>query len=209
MYFCPECDKGPFEPADWWEHFQTHNTPWLQQRNPKNLERTDLGYGEDLQRTTVPTHDMPNEWHELTNPPFDGGLSTDPPGAHMGAQVIPDAPATPIPKAHKMVWLSQPNNASLKYWHHNPSNTTYAWDFWGKNNDDPRHHWEMARHLDIRRDNGDTPLSPHGGGLNDWEGGFFTQNSGKHPADIWGLPAMTDYAPINGGDDLGNSLGDI
>src|SRR6476646_11377352 len=34
----------------------------------------------------------------------------------------------PIPRAHKMIWLSQPNHEQLKYWHHGPSNTNYEWD---------------------------------------------------------------------------------
>src|SRR6266576_5622886 len=62
MYHCPHCDEGPFSAADWWDHVSLHNAPWLQSRDPKNLERTDLGYGEDIQgMTTVPTHDLPNE----------------------------------------------------------------------------------------------------------------------------------------------------
>lgn len=310
MYFCPECDEGPFNPQDWWEHFHSHNIPWLRGRDPKNLERTDLGYGEDLNRTTVPTHDMPNEWHELTNPPFDGGLSTDPPGAHMGTtlngeksiqqinrddlwQHYPNASeyeelhegshpfmydpqdnklllgkegeghydifenglsddtvwgryfphlngvdfftdyfgkheplanrkkalkaleeyenqpeeddyhgtwydpmtqewkqaAQVIPKAHRMVWLSQPNNRSLKYWHHNPTNTTYAWD----SND--MHHWQAWAQLGA----GKQAHSP-----NDWDGGFYIQNQmGRHPSDLWGLPSQVDYAPIQGDGDYG------
>jgi hypothetical protein len=60
-YHCPHCNDGPFSATEWWEHFQIHNAPWLQAHDPKNLERTDLGYGEDLKTTTVPTHDLPNE----------------------------------------------------------------------------------------------------------------------------------------------------
>lgn len=294
MYFCPECDEGPFNPQDWWEHFHSHNIPWLRGRNPKNLERTDLGYGEDLNRTTVPTHDMPNEWHNLTNPPFDGGLSTDPPGAHMGAQwidrdaiwdaypnandyfdvhggshpfiyvpsrehlemgkpgtshmdlmdhagdlyqhdnvwgryfpsmnggvdifdpetndiqdideamgairdwerkrqaaqTIPDAPVTPTPKAHRMVWLSQPNN-NIKWWHHHPTNTTYAWDYNNKH------------HIDAIPDVVNAGGEHYRENPTDWDGGFWANEMGRHPADLWGLPSQVDYAPVQGDGDYG------
>ena len=200
MYYCPHCDDGPFSAADWWDHVDSHdNASWLQHRDPKNLDRTDLGYGEDLQRTTVPTHDMPNEkdvwnsvspygWHEdLTGQPFDGGLSSDPPGAHMGAQTIPDA--------HRLVWLAQPNDTAGRYWHHRPSNTTYAWG-------DSKHHIEGADTLESIH--GDHPYFGHNPG--DWEGGFWNEQSGKHPADLWGLPSSTDYASIQGDGDYGNTV---
>lgn len=271
MYFCPECDKGPFSPQDWWDHFQTHNTPWLQSRDPENLERTDLGYGEDLKTTTVPTHNLPNEpgfepskfgWREAAeladrdevwqmyphandyeevhegsqpfmydpaadelymgdegqghwdiygqatkwgNDPYnmiwgryfphhnkvdifenegntaDGQKALNHITRKFGAQVIP--------QAHRMVWLSQPNNSRLKYWHHSPTNTTYAWDA------DAGHHWQAWNHLEASK-------QVHG--PNDWDGGFYMQNEyGKHPADLWGLPSQVDYAPINADGDYG------
>lgn len=309
MYYCPHCDDGPFSAADWWDHVDSHdNASWLQHRDPKNLDRTDLGYGEDLQRTTVPTHDMPNEkdvwnsvspygWHEdLTGQPFDGGLSTDPPGAHMGVNLLnkdevwnmyPDASeyseihhgshpfifdpsqsnlligrkgdshqdllygrsnylntpenlnqciwgryfpqnnsadifegegntpegqealdhlrryfktaAQTIPDAHRLVWLSQPNDNSLKYWHHRPSNTTYAWNI--DESDPTKDHWFTSDHIHENYNHPDKP-----GTTNDWEGGFWNEQSGKHPADLWGLPASTDYASIQGDGDYGNTV---
>ncbi len=131
---------------------------------------------------------------------LDFGLSSD--EAHEIADaIVPDFQVQPrhvatLPDVppHKVVWLTQPNNDSLKYWHHKPTNTTYAWNFWGGYNDEDRHHWEMAKHLHIVQ--GDHPYKSFN---NDWDGGFYTQLSGKHPADIWGLPTSVDYAPIEGG----------
>lgn len=95
---------------------------------------------------------------------------------------------------HRMVWLSQPNNQSLKYWHHKPTNTTYAWD---TDDTGAPHHVQIGK--DIEAVHGKHPYSS-----NDWEGGFYQQNEmGRHPADIWGLPSQVDYAPIQGDGDYG------
>lgn len=247
MYNCPHCDEGPFNAGDWWDHMATHNTPWLQSRKPSDLERTDLGYGEDIQgMTTVPTHNLPNEpgfnpekfgANLVDNPEqyaqylVQNGLNhgldiktlfswvsqrliydlhMQPDDAHLLAdEIIPHVQTLhhtanlPDVHAHRIVWLSQPNNQSLKYWHHNPSNTTYAWDAGMPYDNNPTsptmHHIHMWDKINPEQ----SGMHPRG---NDWEGGFWMNQVGKHPADLWGLPSQVDYAPIQGDGDYGNSV---
>ena len=181
LYSCPHCNSGPLTYDQWWTHMGDEH-PWLQTQKPADQERTDLGYGEDLKTTTVPTHDLPNE----------PGFTPEKFGWREAAQIIPNA--------HRMVWLSQPNDNSLKYWHHKPSNTTYAWD---TDDTGAPHHLQSAD--DVEDKHGEHPY--FGNNPGDWEGGFYEQNGfGKHPADLWGLPSSTDYATVQGDGDYGNSV---